>query len=701
MKKKNNKSDSKRLRRQAEKRLERNKQKESSPATPEELQRLVHELEVHQLELQMQNDELYQARSELEASLERYTNFYDYAPVGYFILEPSGAIQKANLTGAYLLGVQRNRLLTQPFSRFISADSRLTFNYFLEKVFRSQAKETCVVTLSNVGNAPLCVHIEARVSENGQECRIAVFDVTASKHVEARLKQSEHEKNVILSTMAEKVVYHDNKMKIRWANRAACEFFQMIPEEVEGKICQEILSRRMEDCQGCPVTKVLETGHYYQDTLKYSDGKTLLISAHPVSDSDGGLTGVVEVSQDITERVRMEAELTKAKEECAAASGAKSSFLSYMSHEMRTPMNVIIGMANLVYESVHSREDKEYIDMIRDSAAFLLNLINRILDLSKIEAGMFELEHVHFNLRREVEKTVSSFDLDAEKKCLELSCSIDDNVPKLVTGDPTRLQQVLVNLIGNAIKFTEQGAVDISLRQVETDVLFFISDTGVGIQPEKIDRLFNVFTQIDTFGMRKYEGTGLGLAISKNLVELMGGSIGVESVENRGSTFYFTIPFAPFTGMDDITDTNVFGKPVESLPEQPLLCGKKVLEILLVEDKPMNQKLATVLLEKKGHKVTTAINGREALDTLRSQLFDLILMDIHMPEMDGLEATARIRAFENETVRRIPIIAMTAFAMKEDRDKCLQAGMDYYVSKPINTKELYSALAKVMEGSSH
>jgi CheY-like chemotaxis protein len=328
-------------------------------------------------------------------------------------------------------------------------------------------------------------------------------------------------------------------------------------------------------------------------------------------------------------------------------------------------------------------------------------LINRILDLSKIEAGMLEMEHVHFHLPREVEKTVSSFDLEAQKKGLELSCSIDDNVPKTVTGDPTRLQQVLVNLIGNAIKFTEQGAVAISLRQDETGVLFSISDTGVGIPPEKIDRLFNVFTQIDTFGMRKYEGTGLGLAISKNLVELMGGSIGVESVENRGSTFYFTIPFALHTGMDDITETIVLEKPEESLPEQPLLCGKKVLEILLVEDKPMNQKLATVLLEKKGHKVTTAINGREALDILRSQLFDLILMDIHMPEMDGLEATARIRAFENETVRRIPIIAMTAFAMKEDRDKCLQAGMDYYVSKPINTKELYSALAKVMEGSSH
>ncbi|MBS4030691.1 MAG: PAS domain S-box protein [Clostridiales bacterium] len=813
MKKINNRSDTNQLRRLAEKRLQNNKQNNSSPVTPEELQRLVHELEVHQIELEMQNEELQQARLELEASLERYTDFYDYAPVGYFILERNGAIQKANLTGAYLLGVERARLLTQPFSRFISADSRPTFNNFIENAFRSQAKETCVVTLSDKGSGLLCLHIEARVSGDGQECRVAVLNVTSSKHaeeeykaiistslngflttdvrghilnvndeycrligysredlltmqiqdveaqetpeetaqhidkvirigndrfttlhrckdskivdlevsvsfvpaqggrlvmflhditvpkqLEAKLKQSEHEKNVILTSMAEKVVYHDREMKIRWANRAACDFFGLQPEEVTGKSCYEILGRRKVDCEKCPVKKVLETGHYDQDTLSYSEGKTLLISAHPVFDADDSLTGVVEVSLDITERVRMEAELTKAKEECAAANVAKSSFLSYMSHEMRTPMSVIIGMAHLVYESVQSQEEKENVDMIRDSAAFLLALINRILDLSKIEAGMLELAQVPFHLTREVERTISSVAFQARKKGLELSYSIDDNVPEAVIGDPTRLQQVLVNLIGNAIKFTEQGIIDISIRWNETGVLFSISDTGIGFPPDKVDLMFQSFTQVDTSDTRKYEGTGLGLAISKNLVKLMGGSMGVKSVENLGSTFYFTIPFTLPEGMEDITETFVLEKHGKSFPMHSSLSEKKVLDILLVDDKPMNQKMATILLEKKKHKVTTAINGRDALETLMSRFFDVILMDIHMPEMDGLEATARIRACEDEAIRCIPIIAMTAYAMKEDRYKCMQAGMDYYIPKPINPGELYYALGKVMEG---
>jgi PAS domain S-box-containing protein len=778
-----------------------------------EMQRLVQELEVHQIELVSQNEELKQAHVELTSSLERYTDFYDYAPVGYFILERNGAIREANLTGASLLGEERLQLPTRLFSRFICADSRPTFNKFLEKVFRSQAKETCVVTLKNQGREPLYVHIEAKVSGDKRECRIAVMDVTASKYaeeeykaiistsldgflitdihgrilavndaycrligysgdvlktmhiqdvvaqespeettqlfdtiirigydrfttqhrckngriadmevsisfvpvqggrfimflndittqkqVEARLKQSEHEKDVILSTMAEKVVYHDKEMKIRWANRAACDFFGVLPEEVTGKSCYEILDRRGEDCDECPVKKVMQTGHYSQDTLSYPDGKTLLISAHPVSDADGGLTGVVEVSLDITERVKMETELTKAKEECAAANAAKSSFLSYISHEMRTPMSVIIGMAHLVYDSVNGQEEKENIDMIRESAAFLLTLINRILDLSKIEAGMLELAQVPFHLPREVERTVSSLALQAENSGLELTCSIDDNVPEIVIGDPIRLQQVLVNLIGNAIKFTTAGCVAINIRQDVAGVHFSITDTGIGIPLDQVDRLFHVFSQIDTFGVRKYEGTGLGLAISKNLVELMGGTIGVKSVENRGSTFYFTIPFALPTGVGGRTETLVPPKPWEGMLEQPLWGAKKVLKILIVEDKPMNQKLATVLLEKEGHKIITAINGKEALEKLKVNVFDLIIMDIHMPEMDGLEATARIRASEDEVVSSIPIIAMTACVMKEDRDMCLRAGMDYYIPKPIDPGELYYTLGKAMEG---
>ncbi len=436
---------------------------------------------------------------------------------------------------------------------------------------------------------------------------------------------------------------------------------------------------------------------FYQleSTMLNKDGFPVIFetSGVPVLNEQGELTGYRGIGRDITERKEAEKKLQQAKDEVEQANRAKSIFLANMSHEIRTPMNVIIGMTDILNNSGLNPNQKECAGMVRESANSLLTIINDILDFSKIEAGRLEIAKIHFNLAWEVERTVASFALQAQKKGLKLSCSIDDNVPRIVTGDSARLQQVLINLIGNALKFTEQGEVAVNIRQDDGGILFSISDTGIGIPADK-DWLFQSFTQADTSGARKYEGTGLGLAISKNLVELMGGSIGVKSVENRGSTFFFTIPFdLP----EDTADTLFSQQPVGSLSEQPSP-ETKALEILLVEDKPMNQKLATVLLEQKGHKVTTAVSGKEALEALKAQRFDLILMDIHMPEMDGLEVTKRIRTCEVEAVRDIPIIAMTAYAMKEDRDRCLQAGMNYYVSKPINPEELYYALSIVMEG---
>jgi PAS domain S-box-containing protein len=536
---------------------------------------------------------------------------------------------------------------------------------------------------------------------------VVATDITKYKEVEARLKQAEHEKEVILSSMAEKVVYHDGEMKIRWANQAACDFFKLKPEAVIGKYCSEILGRQVEDCQDCPVKKVIDTGHYNQAILDFPEGKTLLISAYPVW-NDGSLTGVVEVSRDITERARIETELKKAKEDSVTANIAKSRFLANMSHEIRTPMNVIIGMADLASESAHCREQKEYIDMIRESAASLLTLINDILDFSKIEARRLELNQVPINLSQETEKIILSLTPQAYKKGLELKRSLDDNIPKIVLGDPVRLQQVLLNLIGNAIKFTEKGEVTVTLRLDEkageekfaskgvVPVLFSIRDTGIGIPPDKMDQLFEVFTQVHNLNSYEYEGTGLGLSISKNLVELMGGSIAIESEENRGSTFYFTIPFSLPEEKGATNKESKLANSGEKPPDQIL--GKdsnRGLNILLVEDKPMNRKLAKIYLEKKGHNVSMASNGKEALEVHKSRQFDLILMDIHMPVMDGFEATTRIRAREKERGRHTPIIAITAYAREEDRAKCLEAGMDYYISKPINPEELYNVLTQI------
>jgi PAS domain S-box-containing protein len=536
--------------------------------------------------------------------------------------------------------------------------------------------------------------------------RFAVIatDITGYKKVEARLRQEEHIMEVILASMAEKVVFHNRNMEIRWANQAACDFFRLKPGEVAGKNCSELLNRHQMSCLKCPVKKAMQTGEYHQDTLEFPEGRTLLISAYPVLNADGSLDGVVEVSRDITERARMMAELQRAKEASEEASTAKSRFLANMSHEIRTPMNVIIGMANLASEMARDRDQKEYLEMIRESGAALLTLINDILDFSKIEAQKLELVQAPLHLSQEIEKLVLSLKPQAYEKGLELTCGIDKRIPRTLLGDPVRLNQVLMNLIGNAIKFTQEGQITVELKLEELQepsrvakVFFSVSDTGIGIPEDKMQHLFEVFTQVHDLDSYKHEGAGLGLPISKNLVELMGGTLEVESRVGRGSTFSFLLPFVlPGEETQPETETGAgMDMPAEDTPT----AAGSGLHILLVEDKPMNRKLAATYLDQMGYQVTAAVNGREAVNLCRQKSFDLILMDIHMPEMNGFEATAAIRAYEGERGHRTPIVAMTAYARQEDRDKCLQAGMDGYLAKPMDPARLYRVIAENVKSS--
>jgi PAS domain S-box-containing protein len=574
----------------------------------------------------------------------------------------------------------------------------------------------------------------------------------------------------------------------------------------------------------------------YEHCLRRKDGNAvwLLASTALIEDKDGAPTITEGTLIDITERKRAEEDLTHAKEAAEAASRAKSEFLANMSHEIRTPMNGIIGMTELALETPLNEEQREYLSMVKMSADSLLTVINDILDFSKIEAGKMELDRSIFSVREILEETIRSFGVTAGEKHLELVCDIRSDVPQVVAGDATRLRQVIVNLLGNAIKFTDRGEVvlqtevvsqpdDPASQNAGVELHFTVRDTGIGIPKDKQNLIFEAFAQADGSSRRKYGGTGLGLTISSRLVAMMGGRIWLESEPGQGSTFHFTAKFDPAPAMaarpelegqaslagipvlivdDNPTNRRILemtllqwgmlptmvssgyaalaelrraaeeGKAtplvlldaqmpqldgfstaskIKQDPELPtatimmltsggqrgdadrcrqlgisaylskpvrqwelreailrvlglkaqrgeraarlvtkhsLQTTPKHLRILLAEDNAVNRELTLRILSKRGHSVAVVANGKLAIEALETQPFDVVLMDVQMPEMDGFQATAVIRKKEAVSGTRVPIIAMTAHAMKGDRERCLAAGMDGYISKPIQAEEL-------------
>jgi PAS domain S-box-containing protein len=395
--------------------------------------------------------------------------------------------------------------------------------------------------------------------------------------------------------------------------------------------------------------------------------------------------------RDITYRKQVEAQLNAAKVAAESANRAKSEFLANMSHEIRTPINGILGMTQLAIEADSPVQQREYLELVRTSGEALLALINNVLDLSKIEAGRLELERISFELETLVQQTVTSMAWQAHEKSISLTTRVHAGVPSVVLGDPSRLRQVLVNLLANALKFTDRGHVAIEVfveATVGADIAlhFTVEDTGIGIPLDKQQLIFESFTQADGSTSRKYGGSGLGLAVCVRMVELMDGHIWVESRPGHGSAFHFTA---------------VFGAAPEPAADAPARAGAvtvRPLRVLLTEDNPVNRLLAVKLLEKDGHHVTTAVDGREALERLAGAAFDVVLMDVQMPELNGFETTAMIRAAERGTARHQFIVAMTAHALASDRERCLEAGMDSYVSKPISQATLTAVLA---EGAAH
>ena len=418
------------------------------------------------------------------------------------------------------------------------------------------------------------------------------------------------------------------------------------------------------------------------DTYKYLEFNSINLKFKD------GIDGLILDCRDISERKKDQEELINAQK-------AKEQFLANMSHEIRTPINGIVGMVNLLSESATSVEQANYLNAIKSSADNLKVIINDILDFSIIESGKLKLEKIGFNLNYQVQSVIDSFMVQAKEKRLSIEVKNDDKKEIILLGDPVRLSQILINLINNAIKFTHKGKIIIDISSSEpldniTNVTFKVIDTGIGIDKEKVNSIFDTFKQADESITRKFGGTGLGLTISKQLVELQGGKISVSSELNVGTTFTFVIPYTPGSNEDII----VSEMDVLSFKAKKTVRSLAGMRVLLVEDNDINRMYAATILKKWHCEIDEAENGQIALEKLRKQDYELILMDIHMPILDGIEAARSIRTSFAKPKSEVPIIAFTANALKGDKDKYLDAGMNAYISKPFMPDELFHIMAK-------
>jgi PAS domain S-box-containing protein len=593
--------DSTELRRRAEERLGEKTGTAHPPGTEEEPLRLHHELQVHQVELEMQNAELRQGRDELETALEKYIDLYDFAPVGYFILDRTGTIRSVNLTGTGLVGIERSRLVGRHFRFFVTGETRPAFTAFLEKVFTSPDKEACEVALLKEGQAPLCVQVEGVAAASGQECRIALIDLTERKRAE----------------------------------------------------------------------------------------EALLL----VKEAD-------EATRQAKEAVEV---LRLAKETAEAASQAKSLFLANMSHELRTPMTGILGFLQLALEEDLAPVPRKYLETTLRSARSLLRILNDILDMAKIEAGKLTIEEKPFSLPWCITEAVDIITPEVRRKNLGFAISVAEEVPNTVVGDQLRLRQVLINLIDNAVKFTEEGKVEVRVTAGKAtsdgkrEFTFAVTDTGIGIADDKKGLLFQVFSQVDDSHTRIYGGTGLGLAITKKIVELREGTISFVSEEGVGSTFTFTIPLTE-AGLKSSAlpaAESLLSEAIITTPE-----GERIPRLLLAEDDSTIREVLGHMLKRSNYLLEFAEDGLKAVEMWEKGDYDLVLMDIQMPRLNGFEATRVIREKERERGGHTPIVAMTAHARKEDEEICHAAGMDAYISKPIDFKKSLLLIGDIIKQKS-
>jgi PAS domain S-box-containing protein len=631
-----------------------------------------------------------------------FERFFNLIPDLACIVSTDGYFKKVNPAWETTLGYTHEEVMSTPMLDFIHPDD-------LERTLSEIAKQGREYRTKHFVNRYRCKDGSYRIFDwrttfnRDDSTRFGIAkDITEQRLSEESLRESEQRFRVMADNCPTIIWVTDAAGRTRLANRMCREFFGTTFEQADADQSRLFIHP---DDHASYVGKFLlavrdRTPFRAEARVRRADGEWRWIAsdAAPRLSSNGDFLGHVGITPDITDRKHSEEVLQKAKDAAEGANRSKSEFLANMSHEIRTPMNGVIGLTELVLDTDLTREQRGYLEGVKNSAESLLRILNDILDFSKIEAGKLEFEVIEFDLHQTVAAMLNVLGVRAAAKNLKLSCHLDPAVPARVLGDPIRLRQILVNLTGNAIKFTESGEVIIRVERAaesgeQVELHFSVKDTGIGIPRNKQQHVFNAFSQADSSLTRTFGGTGLGLTISTQLVERMGGRIWLESEPGLGSTFHFTVRLgiAPVRSEEK--------PPPETAPRYVPQAGEPRRRFLVVEDNPVNSLVATRLLEKHNHTVRRAANGREALDIIEKETFDCVLMDLQMPVLDGFEASAAIRKKELISGGHLPIIALTAHAIAGDLERCLAAGMDGYLTKPINAKEVIATVERVLLAS--